>query len=335
MRQILPCLRDFITAGTVAQCEPVPSISGLYYTDIAGVTGSMLANLAHEEDTTIGLLSERVLARALLRFRELLNGAMFNAGYALREGYIKSKNECKHSANTIPAAALYRGLTIQKPAKGLPAYTAYFISYLQLRAAQTGTTTVEIRDADGAVLWSKTVAVTANYTLFVPVQKEFADELFYVVWDTSALDTFGTTCTAPSAGCTPCHTPCNKSITDRYIIQGWDGVQASNDRFGIIVEGGAQCSFDAFICANAGYFSSAILALCEAEIFTALQRSNRLNYDTIYQDAGMVSGIIEKAKNTANKRIKEQLSVLLPSMQKNAPYCLTCNTQTSAQINIL
>jgi hypothetical protein len=335
MRQIPACLRDFITAGTVAQCELVPSISGLYYTDIVGVTGSMLANMANEEDTTIGLLSERILARALLRFRELLNGAMFNAGYALREGYIKSKNVCKFEASTIAAAAAFRGLSIEKPATGLPAYTAYFINSLQLRATQSGTTIVEIRDADGVVLWSKPVTVTANTTLHLPVQKEFADDLFYVVWDTSALDTYAVSCTAPSAGCTPCHVPCNKSITDRYIIKGWDGLQATNDKYGIIIEGGAQCSFDAFLCANASYFSSAILALCEAEIFSALQRSSRLNYDTIYQDPSTVSGIIEKAKNTANKRIKEQLSVLLPTMQKNAPYCLTCNTQTSAQISVM
>lgn len=334
MRQISACLRDFITAGTVGQCELVPSISGLYYTDIVGVTGSMLANMANEEDTTIGLLSERILARALLRFRELLNGAMFNAGYALREGYIKSKNVCKFGASTIAAAA-YRGQSIEKPNKGLPEYTAYFINSLQLRAAQSGTSTVEIRDADGVVLWSKSVTIAANSTLHLPVQKEFADDLFYVVWDTSALDTYSVSCTAPSAGCTPCHTPCNKSITDRYIIKGWDGAQATNDKYGIIIEGGAQCSFDAFICANISYFSSGVLALCEAEIFSALQRSNRLNYDTIYQDLNTVSGMIEKAKNTAKKRIKEQLSVLLPTMQKNAPYCLTCNTQTSAQINVL
>jgi hypothetical protein len=256
---------------------------------------------------------------------------MFNAGYALREGYIKSKSECKFSAVTIPSLPLYRGLTIQKPSTGLPVYTAYFVNSLQLRAAQSGTTTIEIRDADGAVLWSKTVTVTANNTLLVPVQKELIGELFYVVWDTALLDTYAVSCAGTSTNCTPC----TKSITDRYIIQGWDGAQASNNRYGIIIEGGAQCSFDAFICANISYFASAVLALCEAEIFTALQRSSRLNHDTIYQDPSTVAGMIEKAKNTAAKRIKEQLSVLLPSMQKNAPYCLTCNTQTSAQISVL
>lgn len=335
MRQIAPCLVNFINAGTVAECNIEPSVSGLYYTDIAGVTGAMLANLAHEEDTTIALLSERILARASLRFRELLNGAMFNAGYALREGYIKSSTVCKYSTNTIAGAALQRGKIIKKPSTGLPLYVSYFINSLQLKAAQNATKTVEIRNGEGTVLWSKSVTVTANTTLHVPVQKEFLDDVIYVVWDTTNLDTFAVSCATPNAGCTPCKSTCNKSITDRYTVQGWDGANAVNDSFGIIIEGGAQCSFEAFMCANVSYFASAILALCEVEIFTALQRSNRLNHDTIYQDPATVSGIIEKAKNTALKRIKEQLSVLLPSLQKNAPYCLTCNVQTSAQISVI
>lgn len=335
MRQIAPCLINFINAGTVAQCNSEPSVSGLYFTDIAGVTGAMLANLANEEDVTIALLSERILARAALRFRELLNGALFNAGYALREGYIKSSTVCKYSTNTIAGAAFERGKVIKKPSTGLPLYVAFYINSLQLKAVQGGVKTVEIRNSEGVVLWSKSVTVSAGITLHVPVQKEFIDDELYVVWDTTNLDTFAVSCAAPNAGCAPCKSTCNKSITDRYIIQGWDGVQATNDSYGIIIEGGAQCSFDAFMCANVGYFSSPILALCEAEIFTALQRSDRLNHNTIYQEPATISGIIEKAKNTAAKRIKEQLSTLLPSLQKNAPYCFTCNVQTSAQIHVL
>lgn len=327
MQALPPCFQNFITSGSVAECSAEPSVSGLYFTDIAGVSGIMLANLADTENKTIAALCNRLLTRAVVRFRELLSAALVRVGIALREGYEAQKAACKFTSSTVPMAAAKRGILIKKPAKGLPAYVAFFINSLTVKAATSGAATVEIIDGEGTVLWAKTIQAQANISQTLQVQQEFYAEEVYVVWDNTALDVYGTSCTTPCGGCN-CSKKCgcSKTITERYSITGWDGSQTSTEQYGIIMDGGAQCSFNLFMCAYAAQFSTAILSLCEAEFWDALMKTDRLNNSTVYCDKSELEGYMAKAKNSAAKRIGEQLSVVLPSIKENIAYCVTCNT---------
>jgi hypothetical protein len=325
MYQFSPqCIADFITIGGSNQCENTPSLSGLYLTDIKGVTTTLLSNLASEEQGNAEAFAAAILRRAVLYFQDKIKSAMSKLGYQISQGY-KQKNVCQYSDSTVSGSSMRRGLVVRRVHQ-VPKYGAFFIQKLQFKAAQSGSTTVQITDSLGVVLWSKLVSFVANIVLDIPVMQEFQNDALYVTTDHVGIDTYTTNCANPSACCG------EKGAKEFYAVSGWDGITSGANTFGLVLFGGFQCSFSQVICAILPNFGEAILYLCEAEILDEMVSTGRLNYSTIYVDDAQAEKQAAIQRNRAKSSIENQLGALLNSLIYNSNYCISCNKQSAPYV---
>lgn len=318
MYQFSPnCSTDFITIGGSNQCENTPSLSGLYLTDIKGVTATLLSNLASEEQGNAEGFAAAILRRAVLYFQDKIKSAMSKLGYQILQGY-KQKNVCQYSDSTTSGSPTARGLVVRRVHK-LPSYGTFFVQKIQFKSSQSGTTTVQITDSLGVVLWSKLISFVANIALDIPVMQEFQPDILYITTDNTGIETYNTNCSNPSACCG------EKGAKEFYSISSWDGVTSSGNGFGLVLFGGFQCSFAQIICAVLPNFGEAILYLCEAEILDEMVSSGRLNYSTIYVDDAQAEKEAAIQRNRAKASIDNQLNSILQNLIYNSNYCISCN----------
>lgn len=295
----MPCLDNFITIGD-RTCETSPSTSGLYLSDLSGVNLELLTNLADGRYSGAKDYANAILRRAALYFQDQLKQVMASLGYQISQGFgvAKSLKNCSF-LTTANAGQDGRGL-VCKRLNSLPPFAVIFVENIRVKAAESGSATLNISDELGVVVWSKNITLQANIELVVPVLQEFAAEAIYITLDglPLALSTYATNCNAIQKGC------CGKAIDKQfYIVSGWDGIQTSANSYGLLFSGGVQCSFARVACYILPYVSEAILNLCHAEILDDILASPRINYSTLYADTEGVPKQAEIARNRAKKAL--------------------------------
>lgn len=321
----LPCLAQFILIGDRA-CEPETSTSGLYLSDLSGVNLELLNNLADGRYSGAQDYAAAILSRAGLYFQDQLKQVMASLGYQIPQGYglANPAPNCSF-LTTVNSGANGRGLICRR-LQTLPKFSAFFVDTVQVKTATSGTGTLQIENAQGDILWSKSISFVAGRVATIPIYLELIEDEFYIVLTGAApaLDTYATVCSVPQKGC------CGQSIDKvLYSITGWDGSATTANSFGLVLNGGVQCSFAQVACAILPYVAEAILNLCHAEILGDVLASPRINYSTLYADAEAITKQAETARARAKKSIAAQVGAMLSGLQKTAQLCISCNPQSS------
>lgn len=321
------CTENFITIGD-RECDFIPSVSGLYLSDLSGVNLELLTNLADGRYSNAVDYAGGILRRAALYSQDQIKQILAGAGYQVLQGTSKASAvpSCSFLTSTS-AGANGRGLVCRKVAAP-PKFSVFYILQIQAKTAQSGPAVIEIKNSFGDVLWSKNIQLTAHQVLAVPVMQEFDEpELFIELQGNPApLDAYNTFCAKSELGC------CGKSLDKQfYTVTGWDGLQPTANSFGLVLLGGVQCSFAQVFCSILPYIAEAVLNLCHAAILDDILATPRINYSTLYADADAITKQAEIARNRAKKSMAAQVGSMLEGLQHSAPICISCNKQTNAR----
>jgi len=263
------------------------------------------------------------LRRAALVFQGQLKLVMAELGYEITQGYNhKASPNCTYKA-TATAGAAGRGLSIKKLVSP-PKFTAFFVNSVLVKASQDGAAQLQISDGLGNVFFTKDLTLKAYAVQEVMVLQEFALDAFYITLEGAPPAVFDTVCSKADVGC------CGQNLArEYYTITGFDGLQVLPNSFGLVLNGGVQCSFGQVVCAILPYVAEAMLNLCHAIILQDILSSTRLNYTTLYADADAIKGRISQLNASAKKAILAQIGTLLPTLKSASPVCISCNKQTA------
>lgn len=299
------CLIDFI-GTTKADCtNNNPPASGLYVTDLEGITLNMASHIVSGEDVTgINLIKQKINFATGLVIDDLNFYLQNSFQLNLIKDYLIAGI---YNDVFLPFDNNERGLSIRKN----NANNYYGIRLEKVNIlANTDKLNVKLKIYDGGYLTEFTFDLIAGQIKTIQLDYDMKFDKVLLVMDNSDIEVnegylVKSQNTNNSYGC---GCGCNSVMYqnnlngpyDKYItIRGWNGTTEDNLIYGMKLEASIRCNFDRFICALASQFKYIILYRVGIELMKEWLASERLNYFT------GLEGNTEKAKFLYNNWVNE------------------------------
>lgn len=202
------------------------------------------------------------------------------------------------------------------------------VQALSIKAAATGSTTLEIKSEGGATLWSTPINLVADEVATVIVDKYFTQRFLFVSSSNNSLPLYGANC-GGAVGC------CGISggIAPPIVVSGWTGDGTTTAAPGISLKAAIVCDTDGLVCCFLKELREAILYATGAEVAKEIAApSSRFNYfadvskDWAVEAAAMWAEEAEVLLSNELERIAEKLRL---------DYCFSCSGHGFSSIPIL
>lgn len=220
------CLLNYIVLKEGCYCNedgtkaptPTPS-SGFYIEFLQGLSIENLSDITPENQTATSLLNNMVYLAANV-VEKRITSYLSNNGYDLNKRG-KKYEACNVTAKADAAVAFDKGVRISK-ANITSDQARIFLEAIKIKTTNAGSTTLKVEDNDGNLLWSKTLTLPADVETSVVVNKEFEEDIIFVLADSTNVGLYQWNCNY-QGGC------CGKQIALRQdlSVMGFDGVQNS------------------------------------------------------------------------------------------------------------
>lgn len=300
---------------------PEPPKSGLYITDLEGISINMSAKIVNGEDMTgINLMKKKInfaTGLVLNDFSRYLN-PYFRVNKAL-DLVIAGR----FSQDYLPLTALNRGLHITRLDRSL--YSLRIVKLIIL--ANTTILNKQIFVIDGDNIYTYYVDLVANQPAEVLIDRKLQFDNAYILMDNSDIavndGTFDYNI-GGQLGC-GCRSVYNRSspYQNSFHITGWNGLMDEQRNFGITAQIEIGCDLEAFYCAVSKHLYYLFLYRSGLELAKEWLHSERINeYTTISRaQAGL---LIEEWKVEYDRLYQQAIQEVKEVVKQMDCGCVEC-----------
>jgi hypothetical protein len=296
----------------------------VYLDDLPGLSLSTLAAVAPADLLSAVALVEQKNDLAARRLSSLLRNALRRRGIRLDfAGDVWQYCNIQSTAAPAGVESIRINWDFFKSKLG-----RLHIQQLTVKAAATGSTTLQIKSEGGAVLWSEAVNLIADEKIIVTVDKYFSQRFLFVSSANNALPLYGASC-GGAVGC------CGLSggIAPPIIVSGWTGDGTTTAAPGISIKAALVCDVADLVCCFTRELKEAILYATGAEVAKEIAApSSRFNY---------FSDVSKEWANEAAAMWSEEAETLLTNELEliaeklRLDYCFSCSGHGFSSIPIL
>lgn len=323
---MLECLDNFIgiDRGCVSSTLPPPK-SGLYITDLEGISLNMAAHIVNGEDVTgVNMLRKKIALAAELAIDDLNYYLSSNFKMNLTLDYATAG---QFTSQFIPPADLQRGIVIHRRLNNLLKIRIDRIKFLSNTTKSN--LPITIFDGINQTIYNIDVVAGVPYVLDLSNYEPITNIVYITapnidievnhvhLYNVNNMNTYHSNC-----GC-GCNTQSKKDHNKKFYIRGWDGTNEYHYSFGMTVETTLMCNYDSFICALVPNFRFIMLYKAGIEVAKEWFHSERLNEFTTLKLEN-VNFLITKWQEEYDRKYKT-LVQMIPEMVKSVKDdCVIC-----------
>jgi len=308
-------------SGYITASTDTPSKSGLYFTDLAGCTVSMLEDLVKEDhpDWTSGF--EYLYKTAQRNLRIDVQRALANRFHIDKKLITRETSEFKDDYNGNSGLA---GVRIQV---SLPKYARLQILSIGVNSATTGAKSFYVYkdDQNGDLLATISTTLTGGKQT-IEVFQEFEEDEIMVLYDAGTMSLKQTQNLYYDTD----NIASDKSCEFDCYFGGEPGVVSQVNGGGLNVKFILYCSMEKFILENLPLFQFALLYRLGVDTMKERLTTQRVNVSTVLTE--------ERAKELLavhNEDYKAALDAATMSIKMNEdPICFMCKKTVSAKVNL-
>lgn len=319
------CLQNFIGASQVCSNFGMgASTSGLYLTDLEGISINRIANIVNGEDgTALNLLNRKIEFSTGLVFDDL---AKYIQPYYTLNRTLDVVTAGRYTTTFLTPTPLRRGLHIKRKERNLYSVKINTVKIF----SSTSLTGAILRISDGIYDNDYVVDIVANQILEVVVNYTTIFDEVYITLDNTLLtvnegnlgytDGCGGCCSCGYSSNNLAHK--NKKIND-ISVKGWNGVSDEQRSFGLVAELSVGCDFDRLQCVLADNFKYLLLYRAGIEVVKEWLSSERVNETTMI-DTDHAIFLLERWEKEYDTKYRTAVKGIKGIMESLDSQCVTC-----------
>lgn len=192
-----------------------------------------------------------------------------------------------------------------------------FIDEVYIRVKESGIAYVTIKDGDTTKVFE--TSLLANKTMSVPIAYKCESDNVLITFDQTNFSAYKGT-VSNSEGCSSC----GKHTTQPDIlVKGWDGIEETNDLFGMGVLANLQCDEEALICQLLPRMNFMVWYQSGINFMEEFLASGRVNAVVSFGKE-RAAAILEDLELKLAKEEKEFSDNISQFIKKTAGECFTC-----------
>lgn len=321
----LSCLDNIIgiSPTCVSANFPAPR-SGLYVTDLEGITVALASKIVSGEDVNgVNLLKKKI---------DFAVGLVWDDMYLYLKDYFKINEYLNFitAGNFTPNRFLspfnaYRGLQIKKIKRDSRMVTIKRVKIL------SGTTlnNVELRIIDGTYQTSIPVNLIAGQILEVELNYKAIFDEVYITLDNALISvsegTIDENNSKGGCGCRNTYTTVKSPNSPETGIQvlGWSGAATDNKSYGLSVDIEMKCEIEKFACTIADSLKYILLYKAGIEIVKEWMHSNRVTQATTV-DVDQAVYLLDSWQKIYDSKYKTFVDRIRPLINSLGDPCVEC-----------
>ena len=318
------CLTDYIGISPITCGVSTPSKSGLYVTDLEGISLNMASKIVTEDRNGAALLQRKINFATGLVLNDLTK---YLTPYFQMNRVLDVVKSGIFTGKYLEPVSLERGLviTFDPTATGTLGLRILTVQIL----TQSTVIGALLKITDGTTTYQYPVNLTPGNIVTFTIPNggftTFASSVYITLDNVNISVDEGSFATSTSGGCR-CQSKTSNAITLNNVqVYGWNGISAESNRsFGMTVTFQLECSFDRYICALIPNMSYLFLYRSGIEIIKEQLTTERINEMITPMKRDMAGYILEKWEKQYDcdyKAFVQSIRQLVSSMKDG---CVDC-----------
>lgn len=317
----MSCLDNIVTYSGACG-EVVPSLSGYTLDQAPEISPINLSDVANEKYVSAANMVQAALSNAILDVRTDFLGVLAAGNYQVNLNAELHETSDFNTANSFPAAALERGITLYRNSAIKGSTRKLKIKTVSIYP-KNNVANAEILIYDNGLKYTYNTTLVADMINTIEVNHVVQGKFARVLMDNSNV----------SVGSAKliCHQGCGgKSPNDCGWVKGYNGTGeiSGKEGYGIGVDFYCECDFESILCDLSKQYVGKIIYL-KARIKLLEERiyTNRINPLTVYGDADAVS-LLNQLNGEYTETWNTFLNSLPNTLKGMRDDCISCKRIT-------